>query len=120
MILDKVTARKFVNRKIQRTRNECEMGRRNVSFNLTTDQVMKVLETQNFKCALSGQDLEFTTGGSLDGKNPNSCSIDRIDNSRGYESGNIQLTTVRVNLLRNKMTNQGFIDLCKQIANHCG
>jgi hypothetical protein len=115
MNIDKIQARKFINRKLQRLRNECEV-RRKLDFNLTTDIIMEILEQQEYKCAMTGAYLEFFTGGELDGKNPKSCSIDRINNDEGYNIDNIQLTTVEINLLRNKKSVDEFIRICKQVS----
>ena len=115
MNIDKIQAKKFINRKLQRLRNECEV-RRKLYFNLTTDVVMEMLEKQEYKCAMTGDYLEFVTGGELDGKNPRSCSIDRLDNGQGYSINNIQLTSVKVNLMRNKMCMEEFVKVCKQVA----
>ena len=119
MNIDTIQAKKFINRKLQRLRNECEV-RRNLDFNLTTDTVMEILEKQEYKCAMTGVYLEFVVGGELDGKNPRSCSIDRLDNKQGYSINNIQLTTVEINLLRNKKGINEFIQLAKQVASYRG
>ena len=74
---------------------------------------------QEWKCALSNVNLEFTRGGQMwDGKwaNPNSCSIDRIDSSIGYIPSNIQLVTWKINKTKGSMKNQEFIDLCTHVA----
>ena len=56
---------------------------------------------QNWKCALSGDDLEFERGGDwIDNTNPKSCTIDRIDSNLGYIPGNIQLLSWRINRLK--------------------
>jgi hypothetical protein len=48
---------------------------------------------QNRKCALSGVEMTFST----DIRCPTQISIDRLDNSRGYEIGNVQLVCFWVN-----------------------
>lgn len=45
-------------------------------------------------------------------------SIDRIDSSIGYLPSNIQLVDKRINMLKNILPQDEFIDLCKLVANH--
>jgi hypothetical protein len=83
------------------------------------DYVYDVGASQDFLCALTGDELEFTRGGqNWLGKwcNPNSCTIDRIDSSKGYVEGNIQLITWRANCLKQNMNNDEFIEFCKDVA----
>lgn len=47
---------------------------------------------------------------------PNCLSIDRIDSSRGYVEGNIQLVCHAVNLAKNSWPQDVFIDLCRKIV----
>jgi hypothetical protein len=44
--------------------------------------------------------------------------MDRIDGSKGYEEGNIQLTCAYVNNMRGTMPLNEFKEMCKAIANH--
>lgn len=83
------------------------------------DYVYDVGASQDFLCALTGEELEFTRGGSQWlGKwcNPNSCTIDRIDSSKGYVKGNIQLITWKANCLKQHLDNKEFIEFCKDVA----
>ena len=70
---------------------------------------------------MTGTDLEFTRGGQTWlGKwcNPNSCTIDRIDSSKGYVEGNIQLITWQANCLKQNVPNDEFIEFCKDVARY--
>lgn len=74
---------------------------------------------QNWGCNVSGDEMEFERGGTeWGGKwcNPKSCTIDRIDSSKGYVKGNIQLVTWEVNCLKRHFDNNEFIGLCKKVA----
>ena len=44
------------------------------------------------------------------------ASVDRIDNDKGYEPGNIQWVHVMVNMSRGKKTMAEFVEMCKAIA----
>jgi hypothetical protein len=43
-------------------------------------------------------------------------SPDRIDSTKGYVKGNIQLVLASVNTFKMDMTQSEFVDLCKAIA----
>lgn len=86
---------------------------------VSLDYVYHVGSSQDFLCALSGVEMEFTRGGQYWlGKwcNPNSCTIDRIDSSKGYVEGNIQLITWKANCLKQHLGNDEFIEFCKDVA----
>jgi hypothetical protein len=90
---------------------------RNYSFNVTIEYLQGVLESQNYKCALTGSDLlcpktynekrEMTS-------NPYLVSLDRIQNDLGYEEGNVQFVCVWSNKARGSYDNEIF----KQIINN--
>ena len=88
---------------------------------VSLDYVYNIGASQDFLCALSGQKMEFTRGGQMWlGKwcNPLSCTIDRIDSSKGYIEGNIQLITWKANCLKQHLNNNEFIDFCKDVAKY--
>lgn len=90
---------------------------RNYPFNVTVEYLQGVLESQNYKCALTGSDLlcpktynekrEMTS-------NPYLVSLDRIQNDLGYEEGNVQFVCVWANKARGSYDNEIF----KQIINN--
>jgi hypothetical protein len=78
-------------------------------------------QLQNWKCALTGWDLEFVRGGTYWGGkwcNPMSCTIDRIDNKKGYVIGNVQLVTWFANKTKGHLNDQDFVEMCKSVAKH--
>lgn len=84
---------------------------RNLSFSITIEQVYEKLAQNNFKCELSGMDLKFESYGL---KHP--ASIDRIDSSVGYEIDNIQIVHKDVNFMKQRYSQEYFINVCKLIA----
>jgi hypothetical protein len=81
--------------------------------------LLEIGDCQNWKCALTGWDLEFQRGGTnWGGKwcNPMSCTIDRLDNNYGYIPGNVQLVTWKANMIKNHLSNDEFVNLCKAVA----
>ncbi len=90
---------------------------RGKSFNISLDDVADVYEKQGGRCALTGWDISFPEIG-----HPSifSCSIDRIDNSRGYEQDNIQLIDGRVNMMKGKYEQDFFIQVCQAVSSNKG
>lgn len=108
----------FLNRTLQKTRYSA-INQRGLDFDLTINDVMRKLQEQDYKCALTGWDLEFTRGGTYDGKNPRGCTIDRIYNRSGYHRWNIQLVCCMPNLVRGKLDLSQFKELCQAVATNC-
>lgn len=85
------------------------------------DYCFSVGEKQGWRCALTGDLLEFERGGTYWGGkwcNPKSCTIDRIDSNLGYVEGNIQLVTWEVNCIKQHFENNEFVKLCTKVADH--
>ena len=94
-------------------------GDRSQEINVSLDYVYEVGASQDFYCALTGEELEFTRGGQMwlgQWCNPNSCTIDRIDSSKGYVEDNIQLITWKANCIKRNLDNNEFIEFCKDVA----
>jgi hypothetical protein len=106
----------FLRSNLTRAANRGEASQK---IEVSLDYVYRVGAGQDFFCALTDRELEFTRGGSKWlGKwcNPNSCTIDRIDSSKGYVEGNIQLITWKANCLKQHLDNEEFIEFCKEVA----
>jgi hypothetical protein len=102
-------------------RRAANRGNDSQKIEVDLDYVYDIGASQDFYCALTGEKLEFTRGGTTWlGKwcNPNSCTIDRIDSSKGYVEGNIQLITWKANCLKQHLDNSEFIEFCKDVARH--
>ena len=71
-------------------------------------------ESQNYRCALTGIALKRNN---INGKRHyNAPSMDRIDNSRGYEVGNVRWTSQWANLARSDYGDEVFYKMCKIAA----
>lgn len=46
------------------------------------------------------------------------ASLDRIDSNKGYIKGNVQFISTAINYMKNNMSNEDTIKLCKIIAKH--
>jgi len=87
------------------------------SIEITKYDAYEVGESQNWKCAITGVELEFTRGGEYFRNmwcNTNSCVIDRIDSTKGYTRDNIQLLTHKANTWKADFSNQELKILCEQ------
>ena len=81
---------------------------------LTPLDLIKMLDTQNNKCALSGVELTCTkVRGEVSKTN---ASIDRINAGGEYNVDNVQLVCRAVNSFRHNLTVSDFINWCKKVA----
>jgi hypothetical protein len=80
---------------------------------ISLDDLVGLWDRQRGCCALSGWQLTAKLGS---GNIPTNCSIDRIDSSKGYEDGNIQLVCRAVNVAKSDLTPEMFMLLCSAIA----
>lgn len=79
-------------------------------YDLDYAQLVELFRGQGGRCALTGDELipeRF---------NSNTFSIDRIDSSKGYVMNNIQFVTKDVNIAKNKMNMNDFVNLCRKVA----
>lgn len=92
--------------------------KRFVTCELTLEYLKSVWDSQNGICPYSGINLilpTYTTGH----KNPiYTASVDRIDSSKGYVPGNIQFVSMSINYMKNTMSHDETIRMCKIIANN--
>ena len=110
-----VEARRFLGVTVSKTRYSAREIR-DLDFDIDIDYIMQLLGQQQGKCALTGWDLEFTRGGDWDGKNPRGATMDRINSSRGYVRGNIQLVCGMPNVIKSHLDRNTFVELCKAVA----
>jgi len=88
--------------------------KRNILFNIKIEDLELLFIKQNKKCALSGIDLVFSNVT----KNKfgiGNASLDRIDSSIGYIESNIQWVDKRINIMKNKIIQSEFLELCTKI-----
>lgn len=82
---------------------------RNLEITITKQYIWELFVKQNKKCALSGEPITL-----IKGKNTTlqSASLDRIDSSKGYVEGNVQWVHKVVNILKNNLSDNDFINWC--------
>lgn len=76
------------------------------------EHIWSLYEKQDRKCILSGQNILFS--GYTDKEQ--TASIDRIDSSKGYIEGNVQLVHKDINIIKWDFTNEEFIRICRLVS----
>lgn len=82
---------------------------RNLVFEISREELYKLAENQDYKCALTGLDMEHKWG------YLRSASIDRVDSNKGYVLGNIQLVCKGINLLKGCHSNKETLEFLMKI-----
>jgi hypothetical protein len=88
-------------------------NRRGHRIGITIRQAWLLFLRQRRRCALSGVILKMT----LD-RVDNTASLDRIDSRRGYVRGNVQWIHQDINLMKNVLPQERFLELCRTITVH--
>jgi hypothetical protein len=91
------------------------LGKKKDRENLSLDYLMFLYDSQQGKCALSGREMTYITG---QGRVPTNISIDKIDPSRGYVEGNVQLTCRQANIMKMELNANELTSWCEDISNH--
>jgi len=81
---------------------------RDLSFEITIEDIQEQVEKQDFKCAYTNCVVDFYTN----------ASVDRIDSSKGYTKENIQIVTKNINMLKRDFSHDSFLNMCKTVAEH--
>lgn len=93
---------------------------RGLVFTITIKEAWDTFIAQERHCVLTG--LPLTHGDPAlpreERYKQKTASVDRIDPAKGYVSGNIQWIHKDVNYLKNKFSNNRFIELCLLVARH--
>lgn len=79
--------------------------RRGIPFNLSIEYLCGLFNSQRGLCALTGEPIYLDS----------TASIDRIDNTKGYEVGNVWWTTKTSNRLKNNYSMEELLHLCRKI-----
>ncbi len=89
-------------------------------INITLQDLKNQWDKQNGICPYTGVKLENYTGSSnIPKASPYRASVDRIDNSKGYEVGNIEFVSLMAQYAKNRFSKEELIEFCKQVAtNH--
>lgn len=90
---------------------------RQIAFNLHREEALSVLRQQDHRCAVSGLRFQFARQeNAVGGRSPYSPSLDRIDNGKGYELGNVRWVLLAVNIALADWGDQQLVDIARAIA----
>ena len=87
---------------------------RNIEVHCTIQDAWKQFEKQDGKCALSGAILSLPL--SYKDKKFTNASLDRIDSSKPYDVDNIQWVDKHINIMKNALPENDFIEICRRIV----
>jgi len=93
---------------------------RNIEVTVTWEEIEALLIAQGYRCALTGLFicLADTSNNHISGCT--SASLDRIDSTKGYVSGNVQWIHKEINRFKNRYSEPEFITMCRLVAEHLG
>jgi len=89
-----------------------------VDFDLTVEYLWDLYEMQDAACALSGLHIRFSN--SWASLADQTCSLDRIDSTKGYIQGNVQWVHKDINFMKHTFGQNYFIEMCKKVSSKCG
>lgn len=98
-----------INRLFKQWRSGAES--RNIYFDISVEDILGLWNKQNGLCALSGIELK-------NNEDIFNASLDRIDSDKEYTIDNIQLVLKEVNYMKQSLSQEYFINLCKKISNN--
>lgn len=87
-------------------------------FDITVDDLKEQWNKQKGICPYSGIELDLRKKSSDNIDAIFGASLDRIDSKKGYVKGNVQFVSRCLNYMKNTLTHEETIALCKQIAFH--
>lgn len=85
-----------------------EAGKRSIPVTITPQYIEQIYNEQNKCCAITGDPLPDIR----------KASIDRIDSSKPYEIGNIQIVTKQANISKHIMTMEQLYEFCKKVIDY--
>lgn len=88
---------------------------RSLDFSIDAKFLNSLFDRQNGKCALSGMELIMPEPNK---KNAWTASVDRIDSSKGYVEGNVQWVHKKINMMKQDLSDEEFVDFCKQVVEY--
>lgn len=91
---------------------------RNLTFNITIEQVWEKYVHQNKKCALTGIPLVFAQFNKDFVSGKQTASLDRINSDIGYEINNVWWVHKRINMMKKEMSVEEFQYFCEQVSKY--
>jgi hypothetical protein len=101
----------FLERKIMGLKFNMRTRNLKRNENLTVTITKNDLESVKY-CPLLGVELSYKTGKSGD---PNTAAIDRIDNLKGYDPGNVWILSAKANFMKSSASKEELITFAENI-----
>jgi hypothetical protein len=92
--------------------NHAAKRKQDLGFNIDIGFLINLYESQEGKCAISGEEMTYLAGG---GRKCTNISIDRIDSNKGYVRDNVQFVCDVVNVMKQQLTKDELILWCNKI-----
>ena len=89
--------------------------RKNIPFDITREDLMRLWKCQKGKCAISGICMTYEVD---KGRIFTNISVDQINPSGGYTPNNIQLVCMGVNQMKSDMSMNELYTFCEEILNN--
>jgi hypothetical protein len=94
--------------------------RRGIGFDVSIEYLWGLFLKQDSKCALTGETIALPTNRNDFIKGVKTASLDRIDSSIGYVSGNVQWVHKDIQFMKYVFDQNYFIEMCKKVALKAG
>lgn len=91
-------------------------NRRNLAVTITAEYVQFIYEEQKGICKFSGIPISLPSNQEEARSGNYTASIDRIDSSKGYIEGNIQWVHKKINIMKQNMSDEEFVEWCDIIS----
>lgn len=86
---------------------------RGIEFNVSIEDLYDLFLKQNKKCKFTGLEISLKSDSS---GNKKTASLDRINKDRPYELQNVQWVHKDINFMKNSLSDDRFVELCKLVA----
>ncbi len=85
-----------------------EAALRSIPVTISPQYLQEIFNKQEQCCAITGDELPDVR----------KASVDRIDSTKPYEKGNIQIVTKQANVSKHIMTMEQLYEFCRKVLNH--
>jgi AraC-like DNA-binding protein len=92
---------------------------RNISFNITIEEIYNQFLKQDKKCYFTGIPIKFsdlTVSTKSEQSQIQTASVDRLDSSKGYTKDNIVIVHKNINIIKGNVPYLDFINICHLIS----
>jgi len=93
-------------------------SRRKIEVTITVEYLWKLWQEQQGSCALSGLILTYPQSFRKLSSGLGNASLDRIDSYKGYIEGNVQWVDKDINFMKQRLSQDRFIELCNTVSRH--